>query len=314
VSACAAAQACSSIVNGLFQNGGLVVALHHVFIDESGTDRHSPVMAMGGYIFRHDQARRFSTNWSRDLKKFGLPYAHMKEATGPSGVYAHLDKEQVIESNKLLIKNIHDHAVIGFTVLGDPALFKKIVPNPLGSTTIYTFMVMSCLRLVNTWAMNRGYKGKAIYFFEAGHESRTEADGVLSSLMKWPFSPYDGHAFMEKSEALPLQAADFLAWHARKYAVDKIQKGKDSYRADFRALLRPQDLGVTLDEIQMLDYREDLMRSAIMRSELVSRRQYLPGLPGYPEPDDKGGWPGFQPLRPEPVPSSATSFLRPAKH
>jgi Protein of unknown function (DUF3800) len=305
----------NSFVNTMLWDGGYVVALHHVFIDESGTDAGSPVAAMAGYIFRHDQAKAFSRKWSLSLKKFGLPYAHMKEAIGPSGVYSHLSKAEADASNRALIAQIHAHAVVGFSVVADPMLFEQIVPNPIGGTTIYSFMVGACIRAVNTWAEKRGYNGRLAYFFESGHDSQSEANRFLSAPpANGDGYNFAGHAFMRKADAPPLQAADFLAWHARKYHVDLIQKGKRSYRKDFSALLRQGDFNIVLNENVMNEYRDDMISSRLAVGEFISRRRYLVGLPGYPQPNSQGTWDGWTPTRlvnPPSSPLTVVSRLRP---
>ena len=57
---------------------------------------------------------------------------------------------------------------------------------------------------------------KMAYFFEAGHESRTEADGIIQRLFQRERIRsdyrYSGHAFVLKEQTPAVQAADLLAW------------------------------------------------------------------------------------------------------
>jgi hypothetical protein len=75
---------------------------------------------------------------------------------------------------------------------------------------------------------------KMAYFFEAGHESRTEADHIIKVL----FSEervrkdyrYSGHAFVLKEQTPAVQAADLLAWQwftDKRHQVEGRPRRKD---------------------------------------------------------------------------------------
>src|SRR5690606_12087401 len=55
------------------------------------------------------------------------------------------------------------------------------------------------------------------------------------------FMYYQSHAFLDKRNALPLQAADLLAWLHRNHLI-KLREGRGKPRADLLALVRPRDM------------------------------------------------------------------------
>jgi hypothetical protein len=82
--------------------------------------------------------------------------------------------------------------------------------------TPYTFCAQVIIAGVQHWANERSYDGEVAYFFEAGHRSQAEADGLMRKVFHQPelkrASRYKGHAFVQKADAPPVQAADLLAW------------------------------------------------------------------------------------------------------
>jgi hypothetical protein len=54
------------------------------YFDESQSDRF---FCLAGYIFERQNRIALCKAWSQILRDHGMPYWHMKEATGPSGVF-----------------------------------------------------------------------------------------------------------------------------------------------------------------------------------------------------------------------------------
>lgn len=68
------------VIDAIVPTDGLLVALAEVFIDESGTHAGSPVMCVGGYLFRKREAREFQREWGKRLAREGLAYWHTNPA------------------------------------------------------------------------------------------------------------------------------------------------------------------------------------------------------------------------------------------
>jgi hypothetical protein len=86
-----------------------------------------------------------------------------------------------------------------------------------------------------------GLNYDVMYTFEAGQEYQAEANSfidryVLSPLGK-TYYQYRGHAFIPKNDALPLQAADLLAWEWTKFRDETMEQGIRPIRNSLKALL-----------------------------------------------------------------------------
>lgn len=271
------------LLDAVLPNGGWVVALSHVYIDESGTHGSSPILTMGGFLFRSEQARLFSRDWAKDLAKFNLPYAHMADCALGFGHYAKMDVAERVAVEKRLIEHIKRRSVFGFSVSLDPVRYAEILDGETEAPSPYTFALMGCLTVVRRWVDRTQYPGKIAYFFEAGHEHQHEANGYLYDVMKGnPNSvqklAYVSHSFVDKREAPPLQAADMLAWQHHHFHCRKRQ-GHLVARKDFMALLRHGDVALDYVDASILEFRDIYLRDLDpkKREELAKIPNNWPG-------------------------------------
>lgn len=242
----------------LLPYGGRMIVLRPVYMDESGTGKEHQFMSIAGYIFEAFESKRFARKWQQVLDEYGLPYAHMKDSTGPSGVYRHLDKAQCIALNKKLIALIKKHTLIGFSVSVDRKHYEKVIGGLEGFPSVYAFLVNCAISRVISWANKTNFQGRFTYVMEAGAHGQGEANAILDDISRCPEkskrSRYHGHAFQPKEGFPPVQAADMLAWHVTKYIRDK-DKGKQGARADFKALVRPQDFNSDYSESNVEEFK-----------------------------------------------------------
>lgn len=241
------------LIRAVLPNGGWVVALSHVYIDESGTHDGSPIMTMAGYLFKSEQAHRFTRDWAKDLRRFNLSCAHMTDCANGNGEYKKLSREERLASEKLLIAHIKRRSVFGFSVSVDPAKYLKLLSDEPDAPTPYSFCVLGCMTVIRRWIACTGYTGKVAYFFEAGHQHQGEANRHMNAIPargeeSMRRFAYVSHAFVDKREAPPLQAADMLAWQYHHFHCRK-RTGHKQPRKDFLALIRPGDVA--------LDYVDD---------------------------------------------------------
>lgn len=220
--------------------------ISEVYFDESGTHDGSPVMTMAGYLFKRTQAQRFSRDWAKCLKQLGLPAAHMTDCATGNGDYAAMPMEQRITSEKLLIKHIKQRSVLGFSFAVDPNLYDEVMGPFALMMSAYSYLLMISVASVRHWAQMRSYADRISYFFESGHRHANEANQYMNMIAEHgpevvEFMSYQNHAFLDKRTALPLQAADMLAWLHRNHIM-KTREGRAKPRGDFVALVRPKDL------------------------------------------------------------------------
>ena len=89
------------LLDVLLPNGGNLVAISEAYFDESYEDRSPRILCVAGYLFRKSRAVQFGQEWSRFLRKKGLPYFHANECAHSAGVFkGRSDNDEV--SRKLI--------------------------------------------------------------------------------------------------------------------------------------------------------------------------------------------------------------------
>lgn len=254
------AEVFESIADSILPFGGGFVAVANLYFDESGTHRGSRLMTIAGYWFEANQAKRFSRDWAKELNMLGLSHAHMTDCALGYGEYRDFSMDKRILSEKRLIENIKRRSRFGFSITIDPNEYDQIMQGVPGAPSCYTFCLVALFHGITQFADANGYNGKLVYLFEAGHESAGEAhtylNGIPANGDSWvEATRYGGHAFLDKKIALPLQAADMLAWQTRHFYERKLD-GHDKPRKDFVALLRPFDLNLELQPNALLAMRD----------------------------------------------------------
>ncbi|MGE3745073.1 MAG: DUF3800 domain-containing protein [Sphingomonadaceae bacterium] len=260
-----------------------MIALSHVYFDESGTHADARTMSMAGYWFSVEQARKFSRDWAKDLQKLGISAAHMTDCALGFGEYAELTLNQRVESEKLLISHIKRRSKFGISVCLNQPTYERIFAHVSGAPSAYTFLLLTCVNKIAAHIKQTNYAGKVAYFFEAGHANSSEANKFMNFLAK-NFSEeedayrYAAHSFVDKRISLPLQAADMLAWQTRHF-FDRALDGHNRPRKDFDALVRPCDLMSFVEERHLLALRQLYKNSnEIFGEHLNDSRKPIPGL------------------------------------
>jgi Protein of unknown function (DUF3800) len=189
---------------------------YQAYFDESGSHAGSHVLCVAGYVMEKRQARKLSRDWMAVLHAKGLPYFRMSECAHGNGPFSRLSKSDRIAVAKRVIEIIKGRTILGLAVTLNSDEFRSLMQfHPLIGGP-YSFAAHMVLTGVNTWIERNNIQGKVAYFFEAGHESRPEANRIMAEIfshenLKNEYR-YGGHAFVEKEEAPAVQAADLLAW------------------------------------------------------------------------------------------------------
>lgn len=269
--------------------GGAVVAFAEVYVDESGTHETSDMTVVAGYVFRRVNAKRFQTEWMRVLRREGIPYFHMTDCATGNGFFKDWSIDRRLKIEKALIRLVRKESAFGFAMGMRPSVFRKRLP---GTVTPYTFLLTHSLLACQWWAHQKDFHGRFAYFFEAGHDSQSQAGSVMQMVAKnekgKDAAQYLSHTFIGKEQAAALQAADLLAWLSRN-ALEKREAGKYP-RKDFLALKRDQDI---------LQYHDDLMlmgprfRGDPVVQALTKGYTHLWKESGWGEPNFKVNWPDW---------------------
>lgn len=210
------------------------------YFDESGSDDGSPVLCLAGYIFDKNSATSLDDKWMDILAKFKLPFFRMSSCAQGVWPFKDIPKEDRIEIEKRMIHLIKDHASFGVAVTVDPKEFYEVMPKSGHIGSAYTLCAHTCLAAVKSWADEIRFSGDISYFFESGHRSQSEANGIMNRLFSIPklreAHRYGSHTFADKEKARLLQAADLLAWQWHSERKRKMIGARDS-RKDFLALV-----------------------------------------------------------------------------
>lgn len=174
------------------------------------------MLCVAGFIAEKDACVQMDADWAAALEKFDLPYFRMSACAHGTEPFDHLSMDQRIQVEKEMIAIIKRSISYGIAITVEPEKYEAIMPEHPELGTAYSFCAHSCLVAVRGWADENSYQGKVAYFFESGHPSQPEANEIMNDIFRNPdlnkSYRYVSHAFADKREVRPLQAADMIAW------------------------------------------------------------------------------------------------------
>jgi hypothetical protein len=247
-------------------DGGLMATLAEFYADESYDEQRTTLFCVAGYLFEKQQAVRFQRLWRALLGRYCLTEFHMTDCANHQGEFGKLCKQQCIDAATEAISIIHETALYGFVTSVDIQDYDAIIkPLSIEGLTHYSFCLTNCLQSVAAWAKRNEFVGDIAYNFEQGYKHEADATNVMRELSH----PHDSkrafrigaYGFVERKKALPIQAADIMAWHwfLETYRAGQ-KKRSHPVRKDLIALIRPQDMAADFTKEKLLEYREMLIR------------------------------------------------------
>lgn len=262
----------NSIIGALHLRDGFIVPIVHAYFDESGTHAGSPVLCVAGYAFWKRDARLLSKEWEKVLNMYNLPYFHMVDCAHGNKLFSNLSLQQRIDVSKSLIEIVKNRAAIGFAVSVDTSAYNELMPEWAPAKSAYAFCARCVIDEMGKWFYKTNFHSKSAYFFEAGHESRAEAEQLIVGVLNNPFNTmkdvhygYVAHSFIQKEEAPAVQAADILAW---QWATDiKHKNNAKPRRKDFANLLAKPVRGCHFDRNRIIGYLEILKGLKVDRNK-----------------------------------------------
>ncbi len=231
---------------------------YHVYLDESGTHKGSELLTLAGYVFEERQARLFSRDWAIELSRFGLRFAHMTDCAVGQGEYKKLSLKHRVDSEKALIRLIKKRSLVGIAVSVDEQAFQRAMYGSPYPHSAYTLLLLIAVDKIAKYVKQIRPEAQISYFFESGHAKSKEANEYMAAVPVLGLREEYGywrHAFVNKTSALPLQAADMLAWQHRHYHV-RCLKGHYKVRADYAALMRDDDFESVIEDRHLLALRK----------------------------------------------------------
>lgn len=257
----------------LLPRGGYAMIQGQAFFDESGSHDGAPILCVAGYIFRKSEAIKLGHEWRKVLRWKKLPYFHMVECAHGNGPFANLTKDERIAVGIKLIEAIKRHAVQGIAITVDPVEYAtfpgRLRTKPGLYDNAYAFCAQVIMTGVSVFLERNPRIGKMAYFFEAGHQSRPQADEIMRTMFAQPAIKqqfrYAGHAFVEKAQAPQLQAADLLAW--QWYTDRRHQREGRPRRKDCASLLQLHHNAVHIDSKEL----DRMANESIKMADLLKR-------------------------------------------
>jgi Protein of unknown function (DUF3800) len=216
-----------------------LVAFIECYFDESGSHKGSPVLCVAGYLFEKEQCQKLDLAWAEVLHGFQLPYFRMVDCAHGSGPFQSLNMRERIQCETEMIKLIGQYAMLGLAIAVNENEYNTWLHGLSPAGDAYTFCCWQILAGIRTWIKNNQFQGEIAYFYEAGHESGSQANALMNRIFNNPKLRseyfYAAHAFVDKRKVRPIQTADILAWH-QATQVKRWLKNDPRMRADFRAL------------------------------------------------------------------------------
>jgi hypothetical protein len=204
----------------LLPSGGHILVLVEAYFDESGSHCGSKSLCVAGYLIERKQSELMAQEWNEVLDKYNLPFFHMVDCAHHAPPFDKLSLEQCIAVEKRMIDLIKRRTVQGVGVIIDYDAFTKRFGEACFFGSAYTLCFHHILAGLSDWAEKTEYQGDVAYFFEAGHESRSEADAIMQIALNNKKirgeMHYAGHAFVDKEKSPQVQAADLFAWQLVK--------------------------------------------------------------------------------------------------
>ena len=213
------------------------VVVLHAYLDES--ERTSGTFCVAGYAFVPKQARKFIKEWSA---LFGAAGCHMVELLARQGRFKGISEA---ERDRLLceaVKIIKKRISFGVAVSCNVAEVMHISPTWIrGMGHAYPLCCHLSMMTLGQKIIESGSSERVTYVFEAGHEYEAEARDFVRSMARCSEAKesyrHSGDAFLPKTDAVPLQAADMLAWEWAKFEDETLALRLRPMRKSLRALV-----------------------------------------------------------------------------
>lgn len=215
-------------------------AVLEAYFDES--ERTGGTFCVAGYAFAKPQAKKFAKEWSRLFAGItnGL---HMVDLTHGTEAFA---GTTLNERNALLVeavKIINARMSIGVAVSCKLAEVKQHAPAWVcGFGHAYPVCCHLAMTALGKCLEEQRDPESVVYIFESGHPYENEARRFMANAVQCPDLKrsyrHHGDSFLPKSDAVPLQAADLLAWEWAKFRDETLEQPIRRLRKSLRELVR----------------------------------------------------------------------------
>lgn len=214
------------------------------YFDES--ERPDGTFCVAGFVFPRGQVRRFEEDW-RAMLPDGRIF-HMRDVVHWTRDFRDLAGRD--EAKALLdeaVGIVAKRARLGVVVACNLKEMRPILPAVRGFSRAYPLCAHVCLAAIGRWLDQQNRRDVVSYFFEQGNPApQGDADALMhlvrrDATLRHAYH-YHSHRFAGKGEALPLQAADLLAWEYGRFKGEHFDSPshKEPLRDEFVTLIMAQ--------------------------------------------------------------------------
>jgi hypothetical protein len=215
------------------------IALLQAYFDES--EREGGTFCVAGYAFAPQQVKKFGKEWSRLFAPYpgGL---HMRDLAQRTRSFKGIDAE---EQKRLIceaVKIINRRMTGGFAVSCNIHEIRELSPRWIrGFGHAYSICCHLAMTAVGRYLDKIKSADSVTYVFESGHKNESEARDFIHNAVRCPEAlasyRHSGDAFLPKADAVPLQAADMLAWEWAKFRDETLERRIRPPRRSLQALM-----------------------------------------------------------------------------
>ncbi|MBR1142234.1 DUF3800 domain-containing protein [Bradyrhizobium sp. AUGA SZCCT0431] len=254
------------------------------FIDDSGWDGQSPVFVLAGYVAKTEQWDAFSAEWQKALDHPDpasikvLKTNQIYRNNVPNTIFHGWTEEQRDDRLKMFIAAINRHAMHGIVSVIPIEPYRRLITGKfkleqLDQPYFLAFfgIIIQLLRLTERLKLD----DKLEFVFDEQSINKPVLEAEFEKCMA--VSPPRAKSlcagmpkFKSDNDALPLQAADLIAWHARRYYFDQYS-GRN-----------PQDQPSNVFFAHMFEPKHDIFslwteeKITVARDHLLGRRRSPP--------------------------------------
>lgn len=213
------------------------VSLLRAFFDES--ERENGLLCVAGYVFAPNQARTLAKEFLDEFEQYGG--FHMKELVHKRKGYKNISDNERSRLVQSAVNIVRERFSYGVAVTVNKHEYEAQAPRFIrGFKNAYPFLCHLAMFAVPRIAEKNGDRRPVHYVFEAGHPFEKEAMFAVGQAMQVPELKtqyrYEGHSFLSKADAVPLQAADLLAWETAKFKDETLDRGMRKIRGSLLSL------------------------------------------------------------------------------
>jgi hypothetical protein len=215
------------------------------YLDDSGKarDPQHAALCVGGYVLPADEWDRFDYEWSKVLRKHDddLRYFHCREAMHLRGAFSEdkgWSRARVDQLYQDLLATLSKHRPRGFAAVVDLEHYRRVFPTSTHAKKWddpYFLCLGACLAIIHT---EPPWEDKIAVVIDRDDDFRPEAQRMFDDLgLGLERIEKEDFSFGNMRTACGLQAADVLAWEARKHADEHLRGTTWDMRKSFQYLL-----------------------------------------------------------------------------